>query len=166
MLVWSLRTDTCTWTTCLDATTADVLPGLKRKTEETQLGHVWLLPHQTWRSVMLNISLSQSSSGKTLKGLPGQMAVKDAFNQELYRSRTNGGHGLVGHCQSNCYSWSSCSDTAWCSTVAESFSQRSQDRKSFVTWPEGQSYSQHNNSCWQRFIPKLLSATHSVADCV
>lgn len=40
---------------------------------------------------MLNISLSQSSSGETVEGLPGQMAVKDAFNQELYRSRTNGG---------------------------------------------------------------------------
>lgn len=35
----------------------------------------------------------------------GQMALKDAFNQELYGSRTNGGRGLLGRRRPNCFSW-------------------------------------------------------------
>lgn len=112
VLIWSLKTDARTWTTCLDACMADMPSDLKKEREKLS-GHMPLLSHQTWRSIMLNPQSELPHCRPPAKGiLPGQMAVKDAFNQELQRSRTNGGYGLVVHRQSNCSSCPSHLDAA------------------------------------------------------
>lgn len=166
VLIWSSKTDARAWTTCLDARMADTLSDLKKKKLS---GHMRLLSHQTWRSIMLNISLSLSSHVVVLwwnEDFQGRWWSK-TLSVKLYRSRTNGGHGLVVHCQSNCYSCPSRAD-AWCSTAADSFSHGSQDRKSLVTWPVELVFSQQKDLGLQEISSQITAAawTHSVADCV
>lgn len=52
---------------------------------------------------MLDISQASASSGEDAD-VQGQMALKDAFNPQLYGSRTNGGRGLLGRRRPNCFS--------------------------------------------------------------
>lgn len=128
--IWSLNTDD--WSGC-----AHVAGTLSDSEEEEAVGtHATVVSSDTGE----HNAGYQSGVGVLRRSahVQGQMALKDAFNQELHGSRANGGRGLLGRRRPNCFSGPLTRSGAGprCSAVAEWFSRGSRRRQPSLMSPE------------------------------